>query len=157
MDMVYFKRQAISELVEALLGEVWTPARKAEIERESRARGFEPVEHVQLGDFDLSLWQCTGNGPMRDLYMVSINNAQYDPGDLEVHNKRVPRSTISDETLSNVVSELYGWVNKYGRLLIGSVSPRKMKRYRSLLSRMFVIIPFDPDKPENPMFYIERE
>jgi len=151
MNMHWLKAQELSELAEAILGEAWTEQRKAEMVAKFTERGFTSVDHRVIGDYDLILWKCTKAGASLGTYSVSINSGQHDPGDFRTQSTKQAGKTTA--ALSGVINALIEWVELYGKILIASVDYRKLKHYRSILSRYFLIANYDDNSPDN-LFYI---
>jgi len=102
-----------------MLGESWSEKRKAEIETAMTARGFKLLEHTVIGDFDLALWIGTGNDELKGIKALSINNGEIDPGSTEGQSEQTTPQFLN---WSKVLSLLQIWVDRYGKLLVGSAS-----------------------------------
>lgn len=129
-------RYIASQIVEHML-EAWTPERQAEIEqRIKQERNAVLIEHVKLDDYDLTLWHYLTH----NLYAVSLNSGQEDPTDL-LCQKRAPKA--QHLKWSKVEEQLRFWIDKYGKLLIGSTLTKRTEKYRLILRRNFLIGEWD--------------
>lgn len=129
-----------------LLAEAWTPERKKQIEVIAATRGSKLVDHFVVGDYDLALWHVeeTDEGPV---YVVSINNAQFNPVDPNEQQQKHPESA-GTPPLRKIAEKLKAWVQKYGSVIVGSVVPERNDQYRRILQKLmpeFTISPYHQD------------
>lgn len=136
-----------------MLGESWSEQRKAEIETAMTARGFKLLEHTVIGDFDLALWIGTGNDELKGIKALSINNGEIDPGSTEGQSEQTTPQFLN---WSKVLSLLQIWVDRYGKLLVGSAESVKLTRYRRALGKKFSISDYDEDQPMRG-FFIDKD
>ena len=153
MNFPAFRRKSVSNLVSSMLGESWSEQRKAEIETAMTARGFKLLEHTVIGDFDLALWIGTGNDELKGIKALSINNGEIDPGSTEGQSEQTTPQFLN---WSKVLSLLQIWVDRYGKLLVGSAESVKLTRYRRALGKKFSISDYDEDQPMRG-FFIDKD
>jgi hypothetical protein len=136
-----------------MLGESWSEKRKAEIETVMMARGFKLLEHIVIGDFDLALWIGTGNDELKGIKVLSVNSGEIDPGSIE---GQATQTTPQFLNWSKVLALLQIWVDRYGKLLVGSAESIKLSKYRRALGKKFSISDYDEDQPMRG-FFIDKD
>lgn len=129
-DAFGVNRLAAFQIVEHLL-EAWTPERKDRIIKSMTAREAEFIEHIVIGDYDLTLWRYR----KLNEYGISLNSGQEDLTTLSGQKKHPKAQQIR---WYDVVTQLQLWVNTYGRLLVGSTVKDRTDQYRRLLTRHFL-------------------
>ena len=123
-------RRIVHQIVGDLL-EAWTPERKEQIMGRMKERGAALVDHVQIGDYDLVLWHYVAN----DIYAASLNS-QEDPTELTGQIRQPKAQRLH---WGGVVLQLRMWVERYGKLLIGSTLESRTQQYRRRLYRNFLV------------------
>jgi len=129
-DVFGVNRFAAYRIVEDLL-EAWTPEREHEIVSAMQARGASLVERVVIGDYDLVLWHYHKIGE----YAVSLNSGQEDP---TTEGGQQSRTKAQELNRQQVVTQLQKWVRAYGRILVSSSVPSRIRKYRRMLTRHFL-------------------
>ena len=153
MDILSIRRKSAHQIIQKIIAEAWSPERKKEITRNFIQRGFTFVDHVQAGDFDVSLWSYPDSGLLTDVYAVALNNGQNDPGDMATQfNPNVKRNPGGPWKM--VIYALIKWTQRYGKLLISSGNPAKINQYRRLLHRHFETIDYTLEDGTCVGFYI---
>jgi len=115
-----------------ILYEAWSPERKEEIIKHGRELGYGLVEHAVIGEYDLTLWHSDKTEPP---YLVALNSAYHDPLNHDTQEqKQVAGRGMAIKTMKRV---LFGWVQEYGPLVIGSVMTEQTARYLRLVRKMF--------------------
>lgn len=139
--------------------EAWSADRKAEIVRKNTEKGNELIDHVTLGDYDLTLWRVpvdpkqvyhAENG---FIFAAAINNDDHDPTDFQTQVTKFPGSSLRHAPVSSVVDVLRRWVQDHKRVAVGTINARKNAIYRRLLTKYFTISDLMPEAARG--FYVE--
>lgn len=126
-----------SEIPAQIISEAWTAARKKEVIANASKIGYSLIDHVVLGDFDITLWKVGEEQAQSKDFppVVAINNSQYDPSDPNVQDSdnllvslAIPRR--------DVTIRLKQWIEKHGSLIVGSVVPSRNPRYLTLFKKL---------------------
>ena len=91
-------------------------------------RSSRKVAGVTLGDYDFVLWKTEIQDGF--IYTVSLNSAYHNPGDPALHHAKVP---VGNFPVQDVANQLKKWVDQYGKVVVGSVSLKKLNSYRRLV------------------------
>ncbi len=119
--------------------EAWTPERKREVISQAANLGCRYVEHIQSGDYDISLWWSTD----LSCHVVGINNGQHSPFEAEAQTTR-QLDTVSHLPLGAIRRTLQSWLDEYGPLIVGSVVPERNEFYLRLVKRLLPGALYEP-------------
>lgn len=135
-DPFNISKAAAAEFPVIILSEAWSPEKRKEVLAHAQESGYDMVDHLITGDYDLVLWHTDKIQNNPNAYVVSINNAEHDPLSAEAQQTKqldtvqaLPRDVIKEK-----VAE---WVSKYGSVIIGSVMTERNFRYLKMFKRMF--------------------
>lgn len=124
----------------AVIMEAWTQGRKEEIVNKMRGKG-DIIDHAVFGDYDLVLWKIDGVDPDLDprgfMYAISLNSGQNDPTDPATQRVKFPGTFIGHIPGSSMVEVLRKWVDRYGKIAVGTTALQKLDSYRRILSHSF--------------------
>ena len=125
---------ALHQIPRALI-EAWSPDKKREVVQQAARNSTDLVDHLVVGDYDLTLWHTRKMQGYDHAYLVSINNAQHNPltaadqlGDFRATASRLPLRAIKDK--------LVDWVDSYGPVFIGSYIPSRNALYKKLVKKL---------------------
>ena len=121
--------------------EAWhgTPREAAILKRNQERTGSTLKDHALIGDYDLALWltPCSpALDPTETMLVVSLNSGDFDPGDKREHFNKKPFGNLDFE---KVVQTLISWVDKYGKIAVGSANIRRLKTYEKLTKRLLPV------------------
>ena len=134
-DPFNLERLTARNIAASILMEAWTPERRASIEAEALKNSTDMVDHLVIGDYDLTLWYTSKIEGEPPCYLVSINNADHSPLDVAAQTTKQTGSA-GQLPVAAIRAKLAEWADKYGTLVIGSAVPERNKMYLKLVKRL---------------------
>lgn len=134
---------ASANRIPILITEAWGPDKEAEVIARAKEMGYAMVDHCVSGDYDLVLWHSAKLGDVVNAYVVSINNADHNPlSDVDQVTKY--HDTVGRVPMAEIVAKLKSWVEKYGRVVVGSHVKERNDVYRQILRKRLPEFSFSP-------------
>jgi len=136
--------------------EAWSDHRKVEIVKKNDRKGIKLIDHVVIGDYDITLWRVPVETDFYStgiLWAVSINSDQHDPSDANVQTLKFPGSSLRHLPADSISEVFRGWIEEYGKLAVGTVSLDRLLLYRRICVREgFRVTDMNPNLPRAGFF-----
>jgi hypothetical protein len=138
-------KASAAEIPAIILSEAWSPERRKEIFAKAMELGYDPIDHLVVGDYDLTLWHTDKLKENPDAYLVAINNAEHDPFEAAIQQTDYPETAHVMPPIKAIRAKLAEWVGKYGSVIVGSTMSERNEQYLRLCRRIlpgYSFVPF---------------